>query len=85
MDDIVKRGLAARKVISNAVNMKNKVNRRRKSGEIANRKLSIQNFCRECMGWDKGDCSSLSENIRECTAPECWLYPWRNGKLDMGS
>lgn len=56
--------------------------RSRKPGEIATRCLSIRNFCYECMGYDPGDSGSLSAAVKECTAVSCWLWPWRNGKVD---
>jgi len=55
--------------------------RRRKPGEITNRTQAIRNFCRECMGW----VPSVTDEVRRCCAPECWLYPWRNGKVDRDS
>ena len=55
---------------------------RRKEGQVANQKHSIQNFCRECHGFDSGDSSNLSTAIHECSAVECWLWPWRDGSLD---
>ena len=55
--------------------------RRRKPKEVVTRSAAIQAHCRECMGWDSGGLGSVAEAVRVCTAPECWLYPWRNGKL----
>ncbi len=57
--------------------------RRRKPDEVVTRSAAIQAHCRECMGWDSGGLGSVAEAVRECTAPECWLYPWRNGKLSI--
>jgi hypothetical protein len=57
-------------------------NRRRLPGEVVTRSAAIQNFCRECLGWNSGGLGSLAENIRSCDCQECWLWPWRNGGLD---
>jgi hypothetical protein len=56
-----------------------KASKRRQRKQIAPMDLSIRNFCRECMGFSKGDSDSLDEAIENCPAWECWLYPWRNG------
>ena len=58
------------------------VRRRRRAGEIPTRKVAIQNHCRECMGFTADDMPSLMACVKACTAPECWLYPWRLGALD---
>ena len=36
-------------------------------------------FCAECQGVAPGE---SRDPIRECCSRECWLYPWRTGKLD---
>ena len=46
--------------------------RRREPGELAGRALAVRNHCMECMGWN-------AAAVRRCTAPECWLYPYRFG------
>ena len=46
--------------------------RRRKPDEIPTARRAIRYFCAECMGWNVAE-------VRECTDPKCWLYPWRNG------
>lgn len=56
--------------------------RRRKPGEVNTRGSSIQNHCRECMGFSPDDTGTLADAVRACTAPECWLWPWRNGPVD---
>lgn len=33
-------------------------------------KTAIRAHCMECVGWDR-------EGVRECTCPECSLYPYR--------
>jgi len=39
----------------------------------------ITNFCVWCQCLEPAE----SRNpIRRCCSPECWLYPWRTGKLD---
>ena len=43
------------------------------------RSKMIPNFCAWCQ------CLKPDESrdpIRECCSPKCWLYPWRNGRLD---
>ncbi len=47
--------------------------RRRNPDEFATARLSIRNFCLECVGYQR-------EKVKLCTDPECWLYPWRLGK-----
>lgn len=56
--------------------------RRREPGEVVTRSASIQNHCRECLGWDSGGAGTLAEAVRDCCSPGCWLWPWRNGPLD---
>jgi len=46
--------------------------RRRKPDEIPTARRAIRYFCAECMGWNVAE-------VRECTDPKCWLYPWRSG------
>jgi len=61
----------------------NKLERRRRlPHEIPNRRYAIMNFCRECHGWEPDMTGTLTEAIRNCPAPKCWLWPWRNGKVD---
>jgi len=44
------------------------------------RSKMITDFCASCHCLSPGD----SRNpIRRCSSPECWLYPWRTGKLDI--
>jgi hypothetical protein len=50
-------------------------NRRREAGEVADPLASIAGHCRECMGFQPG-------LVAGCTAPACWLYPWRTGKRE---
>lgn len=47
--------------------------RPRRPGEIATRRIAIRNFCLECVGYE-------SLEVALCTAPECWLFPWRFGR-----
>lgn len=56
--------------------------RRRRSGEVVTRSASIQAHCRECVGWDSGGLGSVAEAVRRCQARECWLWVYRNGRLD---
>ena len=49
--------------------------RRRRLGEIVTRKEAIRNQCFECMGYSHAE-------IGRCCAPECWLYPFRQGAVD---
>ena len=67
---------------SKAINHTTLARERRKRGQIAGRTVAVQNFCRECMGFDPGDSGSLSGAVKNCTAHECWLWPWRSGPLD---
>ena len=46
--------------------------RRREPGEIATPIVAMRNFCLECCGY------VLSE-VELCTAPKCWLFPYRFG------
>ena len=48
--------------------------RPRKPGEIPTRKQAIRNFCVQCMGYEAAE-------VRRCTAPGCWLYPYRMGTV----
>lgn len=57
--------------------------RRRHPGEVVTRSASIRNFCRECLGWDAAGCGSLAAAVAECSARECWLWPWRNGAIEV--
>lgn len=46
--------------------------RRREPGEIGTPVISIRNQCLECCGYQPGE-------VEQCTAPACWLWPWRFG------
>ena len=46
--------------------------RRRKAGEFGTAAASIRNHCLEYVCYN-------AEEVRLCTAPMCWLYPWRFG------
>ena len=46
--------------------------RGRQPHEIATKMKAIRNHCLECMGY-------VAPEVEFCTAPECWLYPWRFG------
>jgi hypothetical protein len=46
---------------------------RRKENEILNPLKTMRKFCLECM------CDSVDE-VKRCSAPECFLYPYRFGK-----
>jgi hypothetical protein len=72
-----KRMAEGRKKRNSAINFREVVMRRKKAKEVPSQKTAIRNFCLECMGWE--DCFT---RVKECTSPECWLYPWRLGKLD---
>ena len=77
----IKRKLPTRRKTPSPVTFKGLVNRRREPGEIPNRRQAIMNFCSECMGWDAGGFGSIRESVRQCTAKECWLYPYRAGSV----
>lgn len=59
-----------------SINFKKVVMRRRKQNEIPSLRVAIRNHCLECMGYQTGE-------VPICTSPECWLYPWRMGKLTL--
>ncbi len=46
--------------------------RRREPGEVATPIIAIRNFCLECCGYQPSE-------VKLCTAPKCWLYPYRFG------
>ena len=50
------------------INVKNLKTRRRKKGEYSTRNIAIQNFCRECVGFDADGMGSLAANVRALTA-----------------
>jgi len=52
--------------------------RRREPGEIATPVASIRNFCLECCGYQPSE-------VELCTAPKCWLWPWRFGRTPEGA
>ena len=67
------------------INAKGRARDRRRADEIRSPRDSIISFCTECItayGLDVGGAGSVAEAINRCTAPECHLYPWRNGKLE---
>lgn len=48
------------------------VTRRREPAECPAPLTAIRNHCLECCGWQ------LAET-KKCTAPKCWLWPYRMG------
>jgi hypothetical protein len=52
--------------------------RRREAGEIATPVASIRNHCLECCGYQPSE-------VELCTAPKCWLWPWRFGRTPEGA
>ena len=55
--------------------MAGKIFRRRRNvdeDEVVSARASIRNHCIECMGY-------CVQEVDRCTAPKCWLYPWRMG------
>ena len=46
--------------------------RERRAGEMPTARAAIRNFCLQCTGFQ-------AEEVRLCTAPKCWLFPWRFG------
>ncbi len=90
MDDERKAAmLEERARVSAAINVRGPQRRRRRDpGDIPTMRAAIQSMCSECMGHgdDLGDVNnklgSIANQIRNCDSPKCWLYPWRNGKLD---
>ncbi len=51
--------------------------RRRLPDEIPTPKAAIRNHCLECVGY-------VVQEVELCTAPQCWLFPWRLGKTPEG-
>lgn len=47
--------------------------RRRAPDEYCTARHAIRNHCLECGGYERAE-------VEGCTAPACWLYPWRLGK-----
>lgn len=47
--------------------------RQRNKNEVSSARIAIKNHCLECMGYDWNE-------VKECTSPGCWLYPWRLGR-----
>jgi len=79
------KAVRARQKLSEVVNVSAPKNRRRRPGEIPNRKTAIRWFCYECNGFESGGEGSIAGAVRACTAVECPLWPWRNGKLENDS
>lgn len=52
------------------------VSRRREENEIPTARIAIRNHCLECCGYSQNEVSL-------CTAPKCWLYPWRENKTPL--
>jgi len=46
--------------------------RHRYANEFGTAVTSIRNHCLECCGYEQAE-------VDRCTAPACWLYPWRFG------
>jgi hypothetical protein len=59
------------------LNVSNLVDGDRGYGDYASRSYAIQNHCLGCMGGD----STARRYVRECEIYECWLWPWRVGKM----
>ena len=55
--------------------------RRRIRDEVSKLSVAVANMCRECVGFE-GDKCTLTEEVRQCTAVRCHLWPWRMGKLN---
>jgi len=72
-----------RNISATRINMRRLVKRRREPNEVPTMKYAIQNFCRECLGWDPGESGSVAQAVRDCQVAECWLHPWRDGSLDL--
>ncbi len=76
--DHKKKIIEGRKKVKKAINVKRAKRRMRQPGEIANRKDAIRWFCTVCMGGEK----NYAQEIRNCTAHNCPMFPWRLGALD---
>ena len=79
-----RKGVEARAAISASINFRSRsVKRRRNTDEVPDKGTAIVSMCRECMGYEPGEGEgSLANVVRQCTARECWLWPWRTGTLD---
>jgi hypothetical protein len=51
--------------------------RRRMEGEVCTAVKSIRNHCLECCGYQQSE-------VERCTAPNCWLFPYRFGRNPEG-
>ncbi len=73
-----------RAAVTRAVNLRSPVRtRRRKANEVPAPRVAITSHCSECLGFaGNGAPGTMLQQIRECTARECWLWPWRAGSLD---
>ncbi len=49
------------------------VSREREIEEIPPARVAIRNHCLECCGYSP-------DEVKFCTSPQCWLYPWRFGR-----
>ncbi len=52
--------------------------RRREPGEVATPIMAIRNHCLECCGYQPSE-------VELCTAPKCWLFPYRLGRKPEAS
>ena len=64
------------------VNVSTLQRRRKNPEELPSRTLAIRNYCRECLGWDAAEHSSLTAAVKACTVRACWLHPYRCGAVD---
>lgn len=57
--------------------------RRREPGEVPTLRVAIMSNCSECLGFgEDSGMGTVAQQVRDCEAVKCWLWPWRNGKLD---
>ncbi len=51
------------------------VRRPREIHEVMSARVSIRNFCLQCVGWE-----NAFDGVKHCVVENCWLYKWRFGK-----
>jgi len=76
------KAIEGRRRRSALVNVRRVPHRRRLPGEVPSLSAAVVGHCDECCGWDSGGLGSVAANVRACPARECWLWPWRSGRLD---